>query len=172
MSAQTSGFTCLGAAHGNHTIAIEPLTINLTALSQNLLCNNLLDVEVFPLGLSSKAGIKRLFGVNTGASFLPVRARASDKWHARTVLRAISRISAAPQTHVVERGSQVLIVATEGIHYSPPPIIAPKPRFVLRWRCYRFAFWKETCEPGFHTAVSKHIERKIDRTSCSAYDFH
>jgi hypothetical protein len=95
------------------------LTINLTALCQNLLCNNLLDVEVFPLGLSSKAGIKRLFGVNTGASFLPVWARASDKWHARTVLRAISRISAAPQTHVVERGSQVLIVATEGIHYSP-----------------------------------------------------
>ena len=74
-------YTCLAAAQGKHVIAVEPLAINLTALYRNLLCNDFLNVEVFPLGLSGKAGIKRLFGGNTGASFLPGWSGASDKWY-------------------------------------------------------------------------------------------
>ncbi len=72
-------YTCLAAAQGKHVIAVEPLAVNLTALYRNLLCNDFLDVEVFPVGLSAKAGIKRLFGGNTGASFVPGWAGTSDK---------------------------------------------------------------------------------------------
>src|ERR1035437_648374 len=72
-------YTCLAAAQGKHVVAIEPLSVNLTALYRNLLCNDFLDVEVFPVGLSGKAGIKRLFGGNTAASFVPGWAGASDK---------------------------------------------------------------------------------------------
>lgn len=74
-------YTCLAAAQGKHVIAFEPLAINVTALYRNLLCNDFLDVEVFPLGLSDKAGIKRLFGGNTAASFVPGWAGTSNKRH-------------------------------------------------------------------------------------------
>lgn len=74
-------YACLAAEQGKHVIAVEPLTANLKALYRNLLCNNFLDVEVLPLGLSRKPGIKALFGSNTGASFVPGWAGASDKWH-------------------------------------------------------------------------------------------
>jgi FkbM family methyltransferase len=72
-------YTCLAASLGKHVIAIEPLPANLTVLYYNLLSNDFHDVEIFPVGLSGKAGIKRLFGGNTGASFLPGWAGASDK---------------------------------------------------------------------------------------------
>lgn len=72
-------YTCLGASLGKHVIAIEPLAANLNALYSNLLSNDFHNVEIFPVGLSAKAGIKRLFGVNTGASFLPGWAGASNK---------------------------------------------------------------------------------------------
>jgi FkbM family methyltransferase len=74
-------YTCLAAAQGKHVIAVEPLPLNLAILYQNLLCNDFLDVEVLPLGLSGKASIKRLFGGNTGASFLPGWGGASDQWY-------------------------------------------------------------------------------------------
>ena len=74
-------YTCLAAAQGKHVVAVEPLAVNLAALYQNLLCNDFLDVEVFPVGLSGKAGIKRLFGGNTAASFVPGWAGTSDKWY-------------------------------------------------------------------------------------------
>jgi len=74
-------YTCLAAVRGKHVVAVEPLRINLVALYQNLLCNDFPNVEVFPLGLSHKAGIKRLFGDNTAASFIPGWAGTSDRWY-------------------------------------------------------------------------------------------
>jgi len=74
-------YTCLAATRGKPVIAVEPLASNLRLLYKNLVCNGLLDVQVFPLGLSSKAGVERLFGGGTGASLLPGWAGASDKWY-------------------------------------------------------------------------------------------
>lgn len=62
-------------------IAVEPLNLNLEILYRNLVGNSFLDVEVFPMGLSNNAGVKRLYGNNTGASFLPGWAGAPDKWY-------------------------------------------------------------------------------------------
>jgi FkbM family methyltransferase len=74
-------YTCLAATRRKQVVAVEPLASNLRFLYKNLVCNELLDVEVFPLGLSGKAGIERLFGVGTGASFLPGWAGGSEKWY-------------------------------------------------------------------------------------------
>ena len=74
-------YTCLAAAQGKHVIAVEPLPLNLAVLYRNLVYNDFHDVEVFPLGLSGKAGIKRLFGGNTAASFVPGWAGTSDQRH-------------------------------------------------------------------------------------------
>lgn len=71
-------YTCLAAAQGKHVIAVEPLAMNLSMLYRNLLSNNFSDVEVFPVGLSDKAGLRQLFGANTGASFVPGWARNSN----------------------------------------------------------------------------------------------
>jgi len=74
-------YTCLAVSQGKQAIAVEPLRSNLKLLYANLVCNGFLDVEVFPLGLSNKAGIKRLFGYGTGASFLSGWAGASDRYY-------------------------------------------------------------------------------------------
>ncbi len=71
-------YTCLAARHRKHVVAIEPMASNLGLLYRNLLCNGFLDVEVLPLGLSGEAGIKRLFGSGTGASFVQGWAGASE----------------------------------------------------------------------------------------------
>jgi FkbM family methyltransferase len=72
-------YSCLAASQGKQVIAVEPSRSNLDLLYANLGCNGLLDVEVFPLGLSSKGGIKHLFGGGTGASFVSGWAGASEK---------------------------------------------------------------------------------------------
>lgn len=75
-------YTCLAAAKGKKVVAVEPLNLNLEILYRNLVGNSFFDVEVFPLGLSASPGVTRLYGNNTGASFLPGWAGASDKRHA------------------------------------------------------------------------------------------
>lgn len=107
-------YTCLAAAQGKHVVAIEPLSVNLTALYRNLLCNSFLDIEVFPVGLSGKAGIKRLFGGNTGASFVPGWAGASDK---RNELVPVSTLDLIVQTRF--DGQALLIkMDVEGFEYE------------------------------------------------------
>lgn len=72
-------YTCLAAAKGKKVVAVEPLNLNLEILYRNLIGNSFFDVEVFPLGLSRSPGLRRLYGNNTGASFVPGWAGASDK---------------------------------------------------------------------------------------------
>ncbi|HET9717983.1 MAG TPA: FkbM family methyltransferase, partial [Pseudolabrys sp.] len=78
IGANVGFYTCLAAAHGKKVIAVEPLTSNLTALYQNIVVNGFEDVEVFPVALANGPGISRLHGHNTGASFLPGWAGASE----------------------------------------------------------------------------------------------
>jgi FkbM family methyltransferase len=74
-------YTCLAASQGKHAIAIEPQRNNLRMLYANLACNEFTEVEVFPLGLSGRGGIKRLFGYGTGASFVSGWAGVSDQYY-------------------------------------------------------------------------------------------
>ena len=72
-------YTCLAARHGKHVVAVEPMPSNLKFLFRNLVRNDFSDVEVFPLALSSRGGILRIFGDGTAASLLPGWAGASEK---------------------------------------------------------------------------------------------
>jgi len=71
-------YSCLAASRGKQVLAIEPLAANLSLLYKNLLCNQFVDVEVYPLGLSSRPGIRRIYGASINASFVRGWAQASD----------------------------------------------------------------------------------------------
>ena len=70
-------YTCLARSKGAYTIAVEPLTQNIDYLYANLHANGWNDVEVYPVGLSSKPGLAKLYGGGTGASLLEGWASAS-----------------------------------------------------------------------------------------------
>jgi len=77
-------YSCLAAKRGKHAVAVEPLGSNLSLLYRNLVTNGFLDVEVYPVGLASKPGLRRLFGGGTGASFVAGWAATPERW-SRTV---------------------------------------------------------------------------------------
>lgn len=64
-------YSCLAASQRKHVISFEPLPSNLRYLFQNLNNNHFLDTEVFPLGLSSSPGLRRIYGSCGNASLLP-----------------------------------------------------------------------------------------------------
>jgi FkbM family methyltransferase len=73
-------YTCLAARYAKHVLAMEPLAGNLSLLYKNLWSNGFLEVEVYPVGLSSKPGLRALYGGGTGASFVPGWAQAPESW--------------------------------------------------------------------------------------------
>lgn len=70
IGANVGFFTCLAATHGVKVVAVEPLHDNLQCLLDNVLQNHLDAVEVFPMGVSSEPGVRRLYGAATGASLV------------------------------------------------------------------------------------------------------
>jgi FkbM family methyltransferase len=70
-------YTCLAASRGKHVLAFEPMMRNLEFLYRNIEANSFRDVEVFPLGLSRRVGIERIYGSGTGASLVAGWAGAS-----------------------------------------------------------------------------------------------
>jgi FkbM family methyltransferase len=78
IGANVGFYSCLAATRGKHVIAVEPLAANLTFLLKNLVDNELADVEVYPLGLSDRPGIKRIYGFRDVASLVKGWAGAVD----------------------------------------------------------------------------------------------
>jgi tRNA G37 N-methylase Trm5 len=56
-------FSCLARSLGKRVVAVEPLAENLDYLFRNLLLNGFDDVEVFPLGLAERPGLRTLLEV-------------------------------------------------------------------------------------------------------------
>ena len=73
-------FTCLARSHKLRVVSVEPHPNNLKYLYSNILQNGWEDVEVLPIGLSSKPGLASLYGGGTGASFLPRWSGNSEVW--------------------------------------------------------------------------------------------
>jgi len=71
-------YSCLAASRGKQVVAVEPLATNLARLYRNLFLNKFLDVEVYPLGLSSKPGLLPIYGVHLTASFVRGWAKAKE----------------------------------------------------------------------------------------------
>ena len=79
IGANVGFYSCLAAARGKQVIAVEPLPGNLKFLYSNLAFNGLWNVEVFPMGLSSSPGLKRLYGTADTASFVRGWGDATEK---------------------------------------------------------------------------------------------
>jgi FkbM family methyltransferase len=69
VGANAGFFTAVAAQAGKRVIAVEPHPLNLEALYRCLLENGF-EVEVFPLALSARPEIVRLFGGGQGASLV------------------------------------------------------------------------------------------------------
>jgi len=64
-------YCCLALSMGKHTVAFEPVDINVRHLLANVRLNGWQDqIEIYPLALGRERGILELFGSGTGASFL------------------------------------------------------------------------------------------------------
>jgi len=70
IGANVGYYTCMACSMGKQVVAVEPLHLNLRYLLYNLQHNGWNDVEVFPLGLSARPGVTKIFGSGTGASLV------------------------------------------------------------------------------------------------------
>lgn len=77
IGANVGFYACLARSRGKRVVAIEPQPQNLAFLYRNLEYNGYLDVEVYPVGLSDKPGIERLYGRFDTSSFVSGWARAT-----------------------------------------------------------------------------------------------
>jgi FkbM family methyltransferase len=77
-------YCCIALNSGKHTIAFEPMPLNLQYLYKNITANHWEDrIEVFPVALSNKPGIINIYGVGTGASLLKGWSHAPDSCFSR-----------------------------------------------------------------------------------------
>jgi FkbM family methyltransferase len=64
-------YCCLALAAGKHVVAFEPDELNVRQLLKNVRANGWTDrAEVYPIALSSEAGIVELYGAGTAASMI------------------------------------------------------------------------------------------------------
>lgn len=71
-------YSCLASSRGKHVLAFEPSKRNLTYLYRNLWENRYTNVEVFPLGLSSRHGLMQIYGFGGLSSFVRGWGQASQ----------------------------------------------------------------------------------------------
>lgn len=74
-------YCCLAMSKKVRTIAFEPLDINVQLLQSNLAANGFeQDFELFPIGLSQRSGVVKIYGDGTGASMIPGWAGTSEHY--------------------------------------------------------------------------------------------
>jgi FkbM family methyltransferase len=63
-------YCCHALSMGKPVIAFEPVERNVHYLYKNIIANGWSDVEIYPIALSNKVGLLKIFGGNTGASLV------------------------------------------------------------------------------------------------------
>ncbi|MBA7546552.1 hypothetical protein ES705_38944 [subsurface metagenome] len=64
-------YCCIALSQGKHTIAFEPIELNLRYLYKNIKANKWENgIEIFSIALSNKIGLIEIFGGGTGASLI------------------------------------------------------------------------------------------------------
>lgn len=79
IGANVGFYSCLAASRGKQVLCFEPSPRNLKYLYKNLCENQLLNAEVYPLGLAGKPGLSRLYGFGGLSSFVPGWAQADER---------------------------------------------------------------------------------------------
>ena len=80
VGANVGYYTCMARAAGKEVVAVEPLESNLRLLFRGLQANGWDDIEVWPVGVTDRAGLRALYGGGTGASLVPGWAGSSPAW--------------------------------------------------------------------------------------------
>ena len=64
-------YCCIALNLGKHTIAFEPIDLNLAYMYRNIMANGWQDnVEIYPIALGSSCGLVNIFGSGHGASLI------------------------------------------------------------------------------------------------------
>ena len=129
IGANVGFYSCLAATRGKHVVAIEPLPRNVQFLCRNLAYNNLWDVEVYQMALSSRPGVKQLWGRAHTASLIRAWAGATDSEQVGVPvttldLIAAERFSGVPLTIKMDVESfelEVLKGASRTLRLEPKP---------------------------------------------------
>jgi FkbM family methyltransferase len=73
-------YVCIALQEEKRVIAFEPLNSNIKYLLKNINANNWNNfIEIYPVALSDKVGINKIFGSGTGASLIPGWSNVSKK---------------------------------------------------------------------------------------------
>jgi FkbM family methyltransferase len=108
-------YSCMARSLGKQVIAVEPLSRNLKYLYANLMENNWLDVEVFPLGLSDRPGIAVLYGASsTGASLISNWAGSSKRFKRVVPISTLDILLG----HRFDRKRIFIKIDVEGVEYQ------------------------------------------------------
>ena len=100
---------------GKEVLAFEPMPSNLHLLLRNIRDNSFSDqTQVFPLALSDRPGILKIYGSGTGASLVPGWAGTSESFHQLAPISTLDRIVA---TQVAGR-KVFLLIDVEGAEYA------------------------------------------------------
>jgi FkbM family methyltransferase len=71
IGANVGYYCCLSLNENKRVVAFEPMAANLRCLYKNVLANHWqAKIEIFPIALSNKTGLLKIFGGGTGASLI------------------------------------------------------------------------------------------------------
>ena len=71
IGANVGYYCCIALKAGKPTIAFEPNEINVKCLYQNILVNGWSDqIEIYPIALSNRTGLIKMYGDGTGSSLI------------------------------------------------------------------------------------------------------
>lgn len=85
-------YSCIASQQGLKVVAVEPHPLNYGPLLRNMDINGWGDVEFFPLALSDKPGLLRLYGSGTGASLIAGWAQSSRDGYILVPVCTLDRI--------------------------------------------------------------------------------
>lgn len=86
-------YCCLALSRGVHTIAFEPLDVNVQLLQSNLAANGFdRHFELFPIGLSQHPGVMKMYGDGTGASMVPGWAGTSAHYFRHVPVNTLDNV--------------------------------------------------------------------------------
>lgn len=86
-------YCCFALQCGKKTIAFEPLLENLKYLYENIELNGWEDgIEIYPVALSEKIGIAKMYGMGTGASLIGGWAGNSEKYYHNVPMNSFDNV--------------------------------------------------------------------------------
>ena len=127
-------YVCLARSQSKEVIAFEPIDSNVQLLLRNIVANEWHDgIEVFPLAVSDRTGITRIFGGGTGASLVDGWAGASKRYAEyvpTTTLDTVLRdrlVGKRPLFIVDVEGAETAVLAGAAAQMS----LTPKPLWLV-----------------------------------------